>query len=105
MKGRSRQKRGQKREDARDPEASEQRAAPAEPIGDDAVDGRTEQKSDQPTRNQEAGLASLQSPGPGHIMNDIGRIERIVSIEQGQSPMMAPSRQWNALTRASASSS
>jgi hypothetical protein len=50
------------------------------------VNGRPDQKSNQPARNQESDLGALKSPGAGHIVNDIGRFERVVAVEQGQKP-------------------
>jgi hypothetical protein len=81
---RVRGRRGQQREDAGDPEAAEQRTAPAKPVGDDAVDRGPEQESDQSAGDQQARLTGLQAPGVCHVVDDIGRIERVISVEQGE---------------------
>jgi len=45
-----------------------------------------DQKADQAARDQQSRLAALEAPRRRHIVNDIGRIERIVAVEQREQP-------------------
>jgi hypothetical protein len=50
------------------------------------VHGRADQKSDESTRDEEAGLSRLEIPWLQHVVNDVGRIEYVVAIEQSECP-------------------
>ncbi len=76
--------RRREREDAHDPEAAKQSHPPPDAIGDQAVDRGADEETDQPARHQEPRLAGLETPRPHYVMDDVGGIERVVAVEQGQ---------------------
>jgi hypothetical protein len=83
---RVRGRRSQQGEDAGDPQAPEQGAAAAEPVGDDAVDRSADQETDEAAGDQQSRLAGLQAPWLCDIMNDVSRIERVIAVKQGEQP-------------------
>jgi hypothetical protein len=78
------EQRRQHGEHAGDPQAAKQRSASPEAVSDGAVNERPDEEADEPARYQEPRLPGQQSPRLCHVVDDVGGIERIVSVKQSK---------------------